>query len=263
MKLFKFVMFFILFLPFSAFAEDNNIIKENLKKVFLNTFSSSHQFAGCQIFQLLGYDLAEIAQIKRITPYPASLTIDFEGMKFGAETIDFDQLNVICTRVHYFGMIIEKLTFGFPNSAIEANAFKSNEKIRFVKASKITLKAEVSEADLLAVMKLYSKSSLLSQVKISLSPAKAKCNGRVKMGLLLADFEIKGHINQLSSKKVCFIFDKMRINRILQPRAFVHAVMNYINPVFDSSKIWINLNVSDMKIKKGFVETIATIDKKE
>ena len=107
--------------------------KPKLEYAFMKTFSSSHEFAACQLFQCLDYDLAEIAQIRRITPFPASLTVEFDGIEEAylpvkadensvasqTRVLKFKKLDVICDKVHYFDMEIERMTFGFPDSVIE------------------------------------------------------------------------------------------------------------------------------------------------
>lgn len=270
MRFFKsiFLLFVLFFISSIAHGESRKEVywQPLLETAFNRTFSSSHEFSACQVFQQLGYDLAEIAQIKRITPYTASLTVKFTGLieesDKGLGLLAFDTLDIHCTKVHYFGMVIERVTFSFPNSSVEAKELKKG-KLRFHKVTKIALYIEVSEKDILSVIKMYPKSSLLSNLKVTLNSNKCKCKGRVKLGFVVADFNLRGHTKQTSPKKVNFICEKLYINKMSQPRAFINAVMNYVNPVFDSSKIWINLNVSSMEIKDGFVETSASIDKKE
>ena len=250
--------------------------KPKLEYAFMKTFSSSHEFSACQVFQRLDYDLAEIAQIRRITPFPASLTVEFEGLEeayYPIKTDDssissqtrvlkFKKLNVICDKVHYFDMEIERMTFGFPESAIEYD-YLDKGRLKFVSASKIDLWVKVSENDLLSVLNLYPKAKALSNVKIILTPNQCQSKGRVKLGFLVAEYKIKGSIKQVSPKKVDFSCSKLTINGITQPRAFVRTIMGYINPVFDSSKVWINLNIINMNIIQGFVITNAVITKKE
>lgn len=259
-------------------SQDNQNLywKPKLEYAFTKTFSSSHEFAACQVFQKLDYDLAEIAEIRKITPFPASLTVEYEGLQeetisnlssengIGSQTkvLKFEKLNVICDKVHYFDMVIERVIFGFPQSSIELD-YLDKGRLKFVKAKNIELNIKVSEADIVSVVYLYPKSKLLSNVKVELTPGKCQSRGRVKLGLLVADFRLRGFIKQISPKRVNFSCDKLYINGISQPRAFVKSIMNYVNPVYDSSKIWINLNVNEMNIVKGYVETKATIDKKE
>lgn len=241
-----------------------------LEQSFMRTFSSSHEFAASQIFQRLGYDLAEISQIKKLTPYPASITISFDSLIeseafISSETrkiLKLENLSIKCEKVHYFGMVMEQLTFDFADCSLERD-YLQRGKVRFYDTSSINLRVKVSEQDILSVMKLYSKASALSSVKVTLSSNKVRCRGRVKMGFLVAEFDLRGYTKLISPKKVNLICEKLFVNGILQPRAFVNPIMNYVNPVFDSSKIWVNLNVKSMELKKGFVETLATIDKKE
>ncbi len=241
-----------------------------LEQSFMRTFSSSHEFAASQVFQTLGYDLAEISQIKKLTPYPASVTVSFDSVLeseavVSSETrkiLSLKNLSIVCDKVHYFGMIMEQLTFTFPECRLEKD-YLQRGKIRFCSSTSINLKVKVSEQDILSVMKLYSKSSALSSVKVTLSENKVRCRGRVKMGFLVAEFDLRGYTKLISPKKVNLVCDKLLLNGFIQPRAFVGPIMNYVNPVFDSSKIWVNLNVKSMELKKGFVETLATIDKKE
>lgn len=279
--LFIVFLFLMLFYTKLCCAQNNNnatdtenlFWRPKLEEAFNKTFNSPHEFAACQIFQLLGYDLAEISQINKITPKPATLKIEFKDMEEVEEpysycasqsvkVIKFKELNVVCTRVHYFGMVIERVIFGFPESSIEYDTLNKG-RIRFNRAKEITMNVSVSESDLLSVMNLYAKSKALSSVKLRLANDKINAVGRVNMGIFVAEFKVKGHIQKISPKQVNFVCEKLTINNISQPRAFVGRIVNYVNPVFDSTKIWINLNVSEMKLIKGFVESKATINKKE
>ena len=250
--------------------------KPKLEYAFMKTFSSSHEFSACQVFQCLDYDLAEIAQIRRITPFPASLTVEFDGIEEAylpvtaddnsvstqTRVLKFKKLDVICDKVHYFDMEIERMTFGFPDSIIEYD-YLDKGRLKFASASKIDLLVKVSENDLLSVLNLYPRAKALSNVKIILTPNQCQSKGRVKLGFLVAEYKIKGFIKQVSPKIIDFSCSKLTINGITQPRAFVKTIMSYINPVFDSSKVWINLNISSMNIIKGYVLTNAVINKKE
>ncbi len=287
MKLFRIIILLLGFLGFgyySSYAQNpdsannndstNLYWKPKLEYAFTQAFSSSHEFAACQVFQKLDYNLAEIAQIRKVTPFPASLTVEFDGLEERIiETNDpdnasqtkvlfFKSLNIICEKVHYFDMVMEKATFGFPESCIELE-YLDKGRLKFAKATKIDLDIKVSEDNLLEVMKLYPKAKALSSVKITIKPDRCSSKGRVKLGILVAEFKFNGNIKQLSPKKVNFICEKLTINGIPQPRAFVRNIMNYVNPVFDSSKVWVNLNVTDMKFINGYVVTKATVDKKE
>ena len=262
-------------LEIASSTETNNNLywKPKLEYAFTHTFSSSHEFAACQLFQKLDYDLAEIAEIRKITPFPATLTVEVDGITeesvmiqnsenaTESKILKFKILTVNCEKVHYFDMIVEKVKFSFPDSSVELD-YLDKGRLKFFSASKIGLEILVSESDILEVLKLYPKAKALSGVKVTLSPNKCSSKGRVKLGILVAEFKFNGHLNQISPKKVNFVCDKLTINSIPQPRAFVKSIMNYVNPVYDSSKIWINLNVENMKLIKGFVETKASIEKK-
>ena len=284
--LFKLLIILTLFLGNNSFicaqsisdSIENQLLywKPKLEYAFMKTFSSSHEFSACQVFQCLDYDLAEIAQIRRITPFPASLTVELDGieeaylpLKSGDNSVSsqtrvlkFKKLDVICDKVHYFDMEIERVTFGFPDSIIEYD-YLDKGRLKFASASKIELLVKVSENDILSVLNLYPKAKALSKVRVSLIPNQCQSKGRVKLGILVAEFKIKGSIKQVSPKQVDFICSKLTINGIPQPRAFIKTIMSYINPVFDSSKIWINLNVSSMNIIDKYVLTNAIINKKE
>ena len=263
-------------LEIASSTETNNNLywKPKLEYAFTHTFSSSHEFAACQLFQKLDYDLAEIAEIRKITPFPATLTVEVDGITeesvmiqnsenaTESKILKFKNLTVNCEKVHYFDMIVEKVKFSFPDSSVELD-YLDKGRLKFFSASKIGLEILVSESDILEVLKLYPKAKALSGVKVTLSPNKCSSKGRVKLGILVAEFKFNGHLNQISPKKVNFVCDKLTINSIPQPRAFVKSIMNYVNPVYDSTKLWINLNVENMKIMNGYVETKARIDKKE
>ena len=264
-------IFFILCFIFifnSLFAQDNvnqESIESLLEKAFVKTFNSAKEFRDCHVFRLLGYDLAETDLIGRITPHPVALTVksesDNEKSDIASDTLFFSRITVSCDKIHYYNMIIEKAEFIFPNCLIDYKRLKDGY-LRFLEADEIQIKVDVSETDVLSVFQLYAQAKSLSKLKMRFTPKLCRLTGRIKNGIFLADFEVKGNTKLLTPKTVDFVCDKLIINGHVQPRSFTSAVFAGINPVFDSSKIWLNLELQSINIIKGFVETKATIKRK-
>lgn len=254
--MFKSVLAFVLLILSQAcFAQDN--VKILLEKAFVKTFNSAQEFRNCKVFRLLGYDLAETDFIGRITPHPTDLKIEYAY----AENGGFSAIKASCEKVHYYNMIIEHVDFIFPNCELDTK--KLNEgKLSFIKADEIELKIDVSETDVLSVFQLYAKAKALSKLKMVFSKNKCKLTGRVKQGLFVADFEVTGNTKLINPKQVDFVCDKMVINGQVQPRSFAKAAFAGINPVFDGTTTWLNLHLSEIRIIDGFVETRATIKRK-
>lgn len=232
---------------------------ENLETGFSSVFSQPEEFKNSGIFRLLGYNELEIEQISKITPRPARIEITQTSETAPGE---FKQLTVVCHNVHYYNLTIERATFDFPESKIDLEELEKG-KIRFLAGNQIKLKTEVSQNDILKVFELFARAKSLSNLKLELNSEKAHLRGRVKRGILVVEFKLNGVTHLSDPKTVLFRCNRLLLNGVPMPRNAVNAIFAQINPVFDASKTWLNLNISSIRITPGFVETIATIDSKK
>lgn len=260
MKNFLFLCVLVLCASGPAYSQSD---QELLTKAFENTFSSPQKFKDCRIFQILGYDLAETDMIAKITPFPKKIKVEAESADL-AENAGFTaykSISVTCDRVNYYSMVIERVVFVFPNCILDRNSLKKGN-LKFLNADEIQLEVLVSEKDILSVFALFAQAKALTSLEMQLRPNLCKLFGNVKMGFFRAQFEVTGDVDLINPKQVNFVCSRMVINKQVQPRNFVSAIIAQINPVFDSTKAWINLNVSEIKLTSGFVATKAVIKRK-
>ncbi len=230
-----------------------------LEKAFLKAFNDPEEFKATGIFQLLGYSGDEIAQIGKITPRPASISI--EGEEAAGNGV-YKTLKVHCNKVIYYNLTIEKVLFEFPECSIDTDELAAG-RLRFKTGEKISLVTEVSAADILKVFSLYAKARSLTGLRMDLKKDCASLRGRVKSGIVTVDFRLHGNTRLVDAKTVLFKCEKLILNGMPLPRNAIAAIFRQINPVFDAGKTWLNLNVAQICIKPGFVETHASIDRKK
>jgi hypothetical protein len=127
----------------------------------------------------------------------------------------------------------------------------------------IKLKTEVSQSNLLKVFELFARARSLRDLNLKLEKDRVRLDGWYKKGWLVVYFRVRGGVKLINPKIVNFNCSKLTLNRIPMPRNARRSIISRINPVFNSSKTWLNLNIKDIKILKGSVQTIATIDKKK
>lgn len=249
-----------LLLPSLVFAESgSDNMQKNLESAFKRAFSDPDEFRNAGIFQLLGYSDDEIAQIGRITPRPASITVLADP---GVGTGTYKNISVNCTKVSYYNLTIDRVVFDFPVCRLCTDELAQG-RLRFLESEQIQLKTEVSDSDIARVFDLVARARNLTSLRIKLEEDRARINGRVKRGLFVVDFNITGNTELVDSDTVIFRCDRMLLNRAVVPRNTVNAVFKEINPVFDARKTWLNLNIAAIKIRQGFVETIATIERRK
>jgi hypothetical protein len=244
-------------LVFADSASDN--MQKNLESAFKLAFNDPAEFRNAGIFQLLGYSDDEIAQIGRITPRPASITVLAEP---DSDAGAFKNIMVSCTKVSYYNLTIDRVVFDFPGCRLCTDELAQG-RLRFLGSEQIKLKTEVSASDIARVFDLVARARNLTSLRIKLEEDRARINGRVKRGLFVVDFNITGNTELVDSDTVIFRCDRMLLNRAVVPRNTVNAVFKEINPVFDARKTWLNLNIAAIKIRQGFVETIATIERRK
>lgn len=207
----------------------------------------------------MGYNETEIAQIGKITPRPANISIEADHDEaFGS----YRNLKVLCHKVFYYNLTIERVLFDFPKCSINTEELKAG-RLRFTTGEQISLKTEVSADDILRVFNLYAKAKSLSGMRMKLEKNCARLTGRVKKGFVTAAFNLHGNTELVNPKTVIFRCERLNLNGFPVPRNVISSIFRQINPVFDSSKTWFNLNVASISIKPGFVETHATIDRKK
>lgn len=230
-----------------------------LETGFFKALTTPEEFRNSGIFNLLGYNALEINQISSITPRPGRIEVNT-----GKETApgEYDRITVVCHNVRYYNLTIERATFEFPECRIDVAELNAG-RIRFLSGSQIKLKTEVSQQDILKVFDLFARARSLSHLRLSLDKDKANLKGRVKRGILVVEFNLNGETQLADPKTVLFKCNRLVLNGSPMPRNAVNAIFSQINPVFDASKTWLNLNISSIRITRGFVETIATIDAKK
>lgn len=242
--------------PFTATSTE---LLEKLQKGFSSAMATPESFKDTQVFNLLGYSESEIAMIGKITPRPASLTVQFKPNDLAG---GFDNIKVVCSQVKYYNLTIATATFEFPSCSLDLESLE-NGRIRFLSSGLIRLKTEVSEADILKVFELFAKARSLRNLSLKLNEHKAQLGGWYRAGFLTIAFRLRGGISLVNPKMVNFECERLTLNRIALPRNTARSMISKVNPVFDSSKTWLNLNIENITILNGFVETIARIDRKK
>ncbi|MEW6710090.1 MAG: hypothetical protein AB1403_09745 [Candidatus Riflebacteria bacterium] len=239
-------------------AEESDLDRQ-LKSGFMHALSTPEGFRSTEIFKLLGYLDPEISLIGKITPRPAFVQVEYQPASFAYE---FSNIKVICSQVGYYNLTIATATFEFPNCQLDMMQLQQN-RIRFLKSDEIKLKTEVSENDILKVFELYTQAKALRDLSLDLGKERANLGGWFRKGVLTVSFKVTGRVELVNPKVVNFNCDKLTMNKIVLPRNAARAVFAKINPVFDSRKTWLNLNIDSVSIKNGFVETNARISRRE
>ena len=263
----------LLFLLLVLFASPGSVSSENgkhpvelpacrqqlLETAFMRSFNDPEEFKASGIFQLLGDNEEEVSQIGKITPRPAKIRVEAVPDTGAGE---FVSLKVFCDKVFYYNLTIERVMFDFPACVIDQNHLHEG-RLRFVSGRQINLITEVSADDILKVFDFYAQSRSLSGMNMKLENNLARLQGRIKKGFVTAEFALRGTTHLSDSKTVVFRCEKLLLNGMTMPRNAIATIFKQINPVFDATKTWLNLNVAKISIKPGFVETHATINHKK
>ncbi len=238
-------------------------LMEKLTKAFSLAFKETKEFRKTRLFQELGYDLAETNLIANITPRPKKLNVNAKPNVDVSQDdmLAFDELVVPCHRVSYYNMVIERVDFSFVGAGISKKALEKGE-LKFIKIQEIRLAIMVSETDILAAFNLFIQAQALKKLKLRFEEDFCSIRGTVGMGFLPVSFKVMGIVEMINPKQMNFLCERLELNGQIQPRNFVNALFSKINPVFDSSNIWLNLEITDLKLVKGFVTSKAVIRKK-
>lgn len=233
--------------------------QQDLEAAFMKAFSDPVEFRNTEVFQRLGYNSQEIDEIGKITPRPSAIEVIAEPDEEGK---GFKNIRVSCTKVLYYNLTIDRVVFDFPDCRLCLDNLKEG-RLKFLGSDMIRLKTEVSASDIARVFDLVARARNLTSLRIKLEENCATVHGRVKRGIFVVDFNITGDTELIDAKTVVFNCDRMLLNRSVVPRNTVNGVFRQINPVFDANKTWLNLNIARINIKRGFVETIATIERRK
>lgn len=257
-KIVKYLLLTLLLCSYSASGEVA-VSENDFFMAFWQAFSQPERFRSSGVFQLLGYDEDDIALISNVTPRPASLSIELFG---GDGNGGYDLIKVTTHKVKYYGLTIGKAIFEFPDCEV-CHESLSNGYLRFTRATRIGLVTFVSEEDLLKVLEMFAKARSLHSLRFNLEKNQARLRGRVKRGIISIQFKLKGEALVVDEKTVDFRCDRLVLNGQPLPRNMINSMFSSINPVFDASKTWLNLNIEKIKIHDGAVETTATIAPKK
>jgi hypothetical protein len=238
---------------------NNNHLGELLQTGFESAMASPEEFKNTRAFHNLEYSDEEIARIGKITPKPKSLSVNFEKM---SEPGGFRSIKVVCSEVSYYNLTIATATFEFKDSFLNMKSLRKG-KIRFDKSGSINLNTKVSEEDILKVFEMFARARKLNGLKLKLTSERARLDGWYRNGLIVIKFRVVGNTRLVNCKRVDFEGERLTLNRIRLPRNTARSILRSINPVFDSTRTWLNLNINKISIKEGFVETVARIDKKK
>lgn len=243
----------------TAAGETDDRLIQKLEKGFALALATPEGFKATRVFNILGYLEPEIALIGKITPRPQSLKVEYQGAMPDGR---FSSIRVVCSQVSYYNLTIATATFEFPNCQLDCESMQNN-RIEFLQTDEIKLKTEVSEEDILKVFDLYAKARSLKDLSLELKQERARLGGRFRKGIVTVQFEVKGGIELVSPKVVNFRCDRLALNRLALPRNAANSMIAQINPVFDSRKTWLNLNIDSISILDGFVETNARINRRK
>lgn len=257
-KFIKYLLLILLLCSCSASAEVA-VSENNFFMAFWQAFSEPQRFRSSGVFQLLGYDEDDIALISNVTPRPASLSIEL----FGADgNGGYELIRVTTHKVKYYGLTLEKVVFEFPDCRLCLESL-SNGYLRFIHATHIGLVTFVSEEDLLKVLGMFAKARSLQKLRFNLEKNRARLRGQIRRGIISIRFNLRGEALIVDEKTVDFRCDRLVLNGQALPRNMIRSMFSSINPVFDASKTWLNLNIKNIKIHNGAVETTATIAPKK
>jgi hypothetical protein len=172
--------------PVSGEVVVSAIVQQNLEQAFKRAFNDPAEFRDSGVFQLLGYTSSEIEQIGKITPRPASITVEADYIE--QENV-YKNIRVICEKVLYYNLTIDRVTFEFPDCRLSSEDLAEG-RLRFISSKQIKLKTEVSADDIARVFDLVARARRLRNLRIELEQDRAKVNGRVRRGLFTVDRRI-------------------------------------------------------------------------
>jgi hypothetical protein len=231
-------------------------LHQYLISAFKTAFKTPEEFKNTQAFHLLGYNANEINLIGKITPRTDQIKVTFER---GGSSGFFKSLSVTGKNVNYYKLVIDSATFSFKNIKLDLDQLKAG-KIVFDKLDRINIETNVSEKDILRVFELFAKAKKLKKLQVKLKKEKTRVSGWFYKGFLAVYFKIFGTPILEGKKKIFFNCKRMTLNGIPLPRNAIRSIFSRINPVFDASRTWLNLEIDEIVTSKGKVKSLGRIE---
>ncbi|HNV68932.1 MAG TPA: hypothetical protein PKO06_04480 [Candidatus Ozemobacteraceae bacterium] len=224
---------------------------ERLSVAFQRAFADGEQFRQTELFACLGYTASQSRAMAEITPRPAGLIVTaVPAIASGT----YEQINVVASAVRYYGLTIAEASFTFPLVRLDEHAL-SEGRLVLREVPEVLIETRVSAADLLRVFPFSNRSRQLSNLRLSIAEKHIDLRGNVRRGMFLVAFHIRGKPVLDGAKKVDFSCSRLVLNGIAMPRAAIRAMFSHVNPVFDATKTWLNLELLSIHTEPGTVCT--------
>lgn len=224
--------------------------KTLLERAFTRAFSAGTEFRATGLFDRLGYSPEQVKAIVEVTPRPATLSVSVEPDPIIPGK--YRSLRIHALGVHYYNLLIQEATLDFSSSEIDIPALEEG-RLSFRAIPQVGIETRVAATDILKVFGFFASARKLSDLKLSITSKATTLTGKLRRGLFTAQFKVTGAATVEKPRRINFNCRRMIINGLSLPRAAIRTMFNHVNPVFDSSRTWLNLELDEVVNEDGKV----------
>ena len=193
-----------------------------------------------------------VAGMRKVVHDPATLTVVLEP-RSAADTAtgSFRRVLVHTENGEIDGLRIERADFTFHGVQIDLPLLLEQEKIESRHVDHVDLEASITQAALNAFLAAKARKIKVHDPHIELRRDDITVSGATRYGIIKATFWATGKFTVKSADKIYFNPKRFKLNNLTMPRAFVHSIVERINPVLDLAKFPFRLNLREISVEPG------------
>ena len=156
------------------------------------------------------------------------------------------------------GLILHRASFDFDDVQLDTTKLFREAKIDTIAVCNIDMDVLILESDLNAYLGEKARKIKVDNPRVELATGQLRLSGSTKYSLVKVNFWATGNFQVRNSQQIWFHANKLKLNSMSMPRAFVGTIIKRINPVLNLEKFPFRLNLKEIRIEQGALHFIST-----
>jgi hypothetical protein len=161
------------------------------------------------------------------------------------------QVHVVVERGEIDGLVLNHADILFEDVQLDTTKLVRDDKIETKQVGNINMDVVIKEADLNTFLKAKAAKIKVDNPRVQLTPGRLELEGSTRYSFMKVNFSATGKFNVHDSKEIWFHPNKMKMNSMSMPRAFIGTIVKRINPVLNLEKFPFRLNLKEIRIDQG------------
>lgn len=156
------------------------------------------------------------------------------------------------------GLILHHASFDFEDVQLDTTKLIREAKIDTIAVCNIDMDVLILESDMNVYLGEKARKIKVDNPRVELATGQLRLSGSTKYSLVKVNFWATGNFEVRDSQQIWFHANKLKLNSMSMPRAFVGTIIKRINPVLNLEKFPFRLNLKEIRIEQGALHFIST-----